>query len=141
MPLPLSLFLSWCQFSSLRAEKKSEKVESLKSDAELTCLILFAGRAGAEMPEPRAVTTGQEKGRGGDGHTLFFIHSDKWLSTPIRVPQGQEVETVPAYYFTLVELGKGTPWKGISPWKRNVRDGMNRTEPYILGGEDEFKFQ
>lgn len=89
------------------------------------------------MPVPRAITTGQEKGRGGDGHTLLFIHSDKWLSTPIRVPQGQEVETVPAYYFTLGEFGKGTH----SPWKRNVQDGMNRTEPYILGGEDEFKFQ
>lgn len=34
----------------------------------------------------RAITPGHKKGRGGEGHPLFFIHSDKCLSTLTRVP-------------------------------------------------------
>lgn len=43
-------------------------------------------------------TTGHEKGRWGDGYSLF-THSDKCLSTPIRAPAGQGGKALTDYYF------------------------------------------
>ena len=78
LPLPLYPFLSRCQFSSLHAKKKSEKVKSLKSDAQATCPFLSPGIAEAD------ITTLQSE-EGVTGTPLFLLHSDKCLSTPTGV--------------------------------------------------------
>lgn len=105
LPLPFHPFLFWCQFSSLRAEEKREKLRS-----EIGCPV--------NLPNPvpwysRCWKACIPKQRGGDGHPLFLFHSDMPVNTH-GVPWGQEAKAVPDRYFpsyglgrTLTFLGKG----------------------------------